>query len=116
MKMKLRYFIVLLILVKPTCQELVWEELVPVTNFRIPTRRDAAIGYYASEDAVYVFGGKSGNKALKDMYKFDLNRNIWERIFTVDDERLNGRFSMVYGSNGDYFYIATGEGMLIIVQ
>lgn len=103
-----------MLLAKPTCQELVWEELVPATSFRIPTRRDAAIGYYAREDAVYIFGGKStGNKALKDIYKFDLNRKIWERVFTVDDERLNGRFGMVYGTNGDSFYIATGQGMRI---
>ena len=98
--------------IKPTCQELVWEEIIPKTNSRIPTsRRDAAIGYHESEDAIYVFGGKSAkNQPLKKMFKFDLNTKIWTEVAQLDRKDLKDRFSMVYGSKGDYFYIATGEG------
>lgn len=112
--MKFHRFVVLLLLIKPACQELMWEELVPATNVRIPRRRDAAIAYIEKENVVYVFGGMSGNKALKDMHKFDLNRRIWEPIFGVDDEGLSGRSSMVFGSNEDYFYIATGQGIRLL--
>ena len=107
------YLICLALFIKPTCQELVWEEITPKSNPRIPTsRRDAAIAYYESEDAIYVFGGKSAkNQPLKEMFKFDLNTKIWTQVTQFDRKNLKDRFSTVYGSKGDYFYIATGEGV-----
>jgi N-acetylneuraminic acid mutarotase len=108
--MKLHYFLSLALFIRPTCQDLVWEEIKVTVGSIIPSsRRDAAIAYH--EDAVYVFGGKSAkNEALKDMFKLDLNTNIWKSVAQLDNSGLSERFSMVHGSKGDYFYIATGEG------
>jgi N-acetylneuraminic acid mutarotase len=107
--MKLHYFLSLALFIRPTCQDLVWEEIKVTAGSISPSRRDAAIAYH--EDAVYVFGGKSANnRALKDMFKLDLNTNRWTLVTQLDNSGLSERFSMVHGSKGDYFYIATGEG------
>ncbi len=108
--MKLYYFVSLALFIKSSCQDLVWEELMPKSGI---SRRDAAIGYDTNEDAVYIFGGMSAkNKPVNDMFKFDLNTKIWTPITQIG---IKARFGMVYGSRGDYFYIATGEGMKKIV-
>ncbi|CAB3990129.1 ferric-chelate reductase 1 [Paramuricea clavata] len=107
--MRLYYFVALALIIKPTWQELVWEELTTKSG-SISPRRDAAIAYQESEDAVYIFGGKSvKNRALdNNMYKFDLNTKIWT-VQINNRDVPNARFSMVYGTKGNYFYIATGE-------
>lgn len=118
--MKLYYFVALALIIKPTRQELVWEELTTKSGPIIPiSRRDAAISYRSSEDAVYIFGGKSvKNGPLNNMYKFDLNTKTWTPVtqLQINNRGLpNVRFSMVYGTKGNYFYIATGEGIMFIL-
>lgn len=104
----------LVLFIDLSCQELLWQEIKIKSGSRIPTpRRDAAIAYYSSENAVYIFGGKS-EKPLKDMFKFNLNSKEWTVVSPLNWQDLTARFGMVHGSSGDYLYIAAGEGILLI--
>lgn len=101
--------VVLVTFVTFTSQELVWEEITPKNPFKPRERRDSAIGYHAAEDTIYIFGGMAENKQpLKDMYKFNLGTQTWENINNLNVE---ARFGTVFGSRGDFMYVATGQGL-----
>ena len=71
-------------------------------------RRDSAIAYYAKENDIYVFGGKSDEATFNDMYKFNLQVREWQIV--PQGRNIKKRFGMVYGTKGEYWYIATGQG------
>lgn len=104
--------LVLAIFTKFTSQELVWEQIVPAQNSILPqARRNAAIGYHAKENTIYIFGGmlKENEQPLKDVYKFDLDQKNWQIV--NNPSKIDARYSTVFGSRGDYMYVATGEGI-----
>jgi len=78
-------------------------------------RRDAGIGYDPSRNNIIIFGGR-GSSTFDDTWTFNLNSKTWTKINKTRDKNGNvipeNRFSMVYGSKGQYFYVSTGEGKL----
>jgi len=92
--------------------QLKWVELK--SNSTPPAgRRDAGIGYDASSNQVAIFGGKAGS-ILGDTWLFNITSMTWSKVADTKDKDGNvvpaKRFSMVYGSQNNYFYVSTGEG------
>ncbi|KAK3721850.1 hypothetical protein QZH41_008991, partial [Actinostola sp. cb2023] len=92
--------------------QLKWVELK--SNSTPPAgRRDAGIGYDASSNQVAIFGGKAGS-ILGDTWLFNITSMTWLKVADTKDKDGNvvpaKRFSMVYGSQNNYFYVSTGEG------
>ncbi|KAK3711397.1 hypothetical protein QZH41_013506, partial [Actinostola sp. cb2023] len=93
--------------------ELQWVELKTRNSTPPTARRDAAIGYDAIRKQVIIFGGRSGS-ILDDTWLFNTTSKTWSEVANPKDKDGNvvpeNRFSMVYGSQNNYFYVSTGEG------
>ena len=106
--------LLLAVLVTYTSQELAWEKL-SIRGASITARRDPAIGYNAVDDTIYIFGGKvvENDKPLDDMQTLQMSSKVWKQISATPRSCApNARYGTVFGSRGDYMYIATGEGIV----
>lgn len=105
-------FISLLVLHGALAQ-LKWVEL-KVSSGDLPSgRRDAGIGYDSNGNNIVIFGGR-GSSTFDDTWLFNLNSKTWTKVKETKDATgkviPENRFSMVYGSRNQYFYVSTGEG------
>ena len=88
---------------------LVWEELSALTINPLQRRRDMAIGYSKSQDSIFIYGGKgSVGMILNDFFKFNLKTKQWTKLKTPP---INSRIRAVFGSRGNFMYIAAGEAI-----
>lgn len=105
---------ILLLLVPLASSQLKWRQ-ISATNksdqFPAP-RRDSSIGFDKARNQLIIFGGR-GDKNYGDTWIFDLGSETWTKVdATIDSDGVSipeRRFSMVYGTEGDNFYVATGE-------
>lgn len=103
----------LLFVVHTTLGQLKWVEIKPSTGTAPSARRDAGIGYDAARNQIVIFGGRGSGGILDDTWIFNLTSKAWTKVSeTNKDGKVvpENRFSMVYGSKGNYFYVSTGEG------
>lgn len=105
--------LILLLLVPAVFSELKWR-LISAKNesdeFPAP-RRDSSIGFDRTRNQLVIFGGR-GSENFDDTWTFDLGTGKWTKVNVSTNGGVNipeRRFSMVYGTEGDYFYVATGE-------
>lgn len=105
--------LILLLLVPAVSSQLKWR-LISATNesdqFPAP-RRDSSIGFDQTRKQLVIFGGR-GDENYDDTWIFDLGTKKWTKVAATTDGGVNipeRRFSMVYGTEGDNFYVATGE-------
>ena len=91
-----------------------WEKIIPSSNVTAPSgRRDSSIGYDAKRNRLVIFGGRSGPSQFADTWRFDLTNKTWSLVppTTVGGNTVpEKRFTIVFGSWNDSFYISTGEG------
>lgn len=102
---------ILLLLVPLASSQLKWRQ-VSATNesdqFPAP-RRDSSIGFDRANNQLVIFGGR-GDENYEDTWIFDLAAKTWRKVIpTPGNTNPERRFSMVYGTEGDNFYVATGE-------
>lgn len=102
---------ILLLLVPVASSKLKWQ-LISAKNdsnqFPAP-RRDSSIGFNRAAKQLVIFGGKGKNgENFNDTWIFDLGRNNWMKV-NNQQSIPEKRFSMVYGAQGKFFYISTGE-------
>lgn len=105
---------ILLLLVPLASSQLRWRQ-ISATNksdqFPAP-RRDSSIGFDKARNQLVIFGGR-GDKNYGDTWIFDLGSETWTEVgATLESDGVSipeRRFSMVYGTEGDNFYVATGE-------
>lgn len=105
--------LILFLLVPAVFSELKWR-LISAKNesdqFPAP-RRDSSIGFDQTKNQLVIFGGR-GSENFDDTWIFDLETGKWTKVNATTDDGVNipeRRFSMVYGTHGDNFYVATGE-------
>lgn len=94
--------------------QLKWVELKPSSGPSPSARRDSSIGYDAKRNQIVIFGGRvSGNSGLGDTWVFDLSSKKWTKVADTTDGSgkviPEKRFSVVFGNQGDFFYVSTGE-------
>lgn len=107
--------LILLLLVPAVSSQLRWR-LIWATNesesdqFPAP-RRDSSIGFDKTKNQLVIFGGR-GDENYGDTWIFDLGSANWTKVNATFDGGVSipeRRFSMVYGTEGNNFYVATGE-------
>ena len=103
------------VLINVVHSELTWERLSAhnVSNDFPEPRRDSSIGYNRQRNQVVIFGGKGSSGNLDDTWIFHLSNKSWYRVDPTRDSSgaiiPEKRFSMVFGSINDYFFVSTGE-------
>ncbi|XP_033751539.1 uncharacterized protein LOC117335568 isoform X2 [Pecten maximus] len=94
------------ILLTCTCGQLEWQQIASPSLTPEP-RRDAGLGYDATRNQLVLFGGRPWSD--NDTWIFDISAGTWRSVNTAVQPA--SRFSFVSGLQGDYFYIAMGEGL-----
>ena len=102
---------ILLLLVPLASSQLKWRQISATKEsdqFPAP-RRDSSIGFDRANDQLVIFGGR-GKENYDDTWIFSLKTKEWTKVTPASDSTIpERRFSMVYGTEGDNFYVSTGE-------
>jgi hypothetical protein len=83
-----------------------WSEITGYTGYT-PSPRDSHALYYEPENTncLIVFGGKDGSQSFNDVYKFDIDNNLW---FDLDTTGVapspRHSFAYTYDSNSKTIY------------
>lgn len=85
--------------------QLTWKKLSSSSGPE--ARRDCAIGYDRTTKRILIFGGRGNNGLLDDTWSFNLNTKTWAKENTKGNP--GKRFSVVSGTWGNVFYVATGQ-------
>ncbi|KAL5006596.1 hypothetical protein ScPMuIL_015402 [Solemya velum] len=89
-----------------TSAQLQWKFQIVDNGTTPEPRRDAAVGYDTFGQQLVLFGGRSA-ATFGDTWIYNITSHSWREVLTQSGP--SPRFSMVYGTSGNYFYVATGE-------
>lgn len=106
--------LIILLFVAVATSKLKWRQISAKNDSdQFPTpRRDSSVGFDRTKNQLVIFGGRGG-ESFDDTWIFDLGSKTWTKVAaTTDSDGVSipdKRFSMVYGTEGNSFYVATGE-------
>lgn len=69
-----------------------------------PTARTKHATCTNQDGFIYLYGGKSGNTSLKDLWRFDTENNYWEEIKTSGDHPPSLQEHCMIAWNVSLFY------------
>ncbi|XP_069132521.1 kelch domain-containing protein 4-like [Argopecten irradians] len=98
--------ILVCILLTCTHGQLVWQQIANPALTPDP-RRDAGLAFDATRNQLILFGGRPWTD--NDTWIFDIGAGTWRSVNT--GVQPASRFSFISGLQGDYFYVAMGEGL-----
>ncbi|MCK4367182.1 MAG: ABC transporter permease subunit [Thermoplasmata archaeon] len=86
-----------------------WTKLDGLTEAPV-RRRESAMVYVPSSDSAILYGGRSGNEDLDDLWAFNFSSENWTQLdVTGPGPGLRSGHSMAYGANEHAIYLFGGR-------